>query len=212
MQKQNRRLNRFMQPNLPVFVRLGFCRLRGNFSKMRFIQLAFVLLVTQLAVSQKSLQTIVRERHIPKNELKIKIDKSEYTLSVYHKSDLLISYPCVFGFNPVDDKHQEGDGCTPEGTFGIRSKYAHRSWSYFIWIDYPNKESWRRFNARKADGTISKDARIGGEIGIHGVPEGMDDMISDRTNWTLGCISLKTADITDLYQCIGDRSVIEIVP
>lgn len=179
---------------------------------MRHLLLILLIGIASFTQAQKSLQETVRSRNIPKNELKILIDKSAYTLSVYHKQDKLITYPCVFGFNPVDDKHQEGDGCTPEGTFGIRSKYAHGSWSYFIWVDYPNKESWRRFNERKAQGKIDKNARIGGEIGIHGVPEGMDDLIDERTNWTLGCISLKTADITDLYKSIGDGTKIEIVP
>lgn len=179
---------------------------------MRHLLLILLITFASAVNAQQNLQQIVRSRSIPKNELKILIDKSAYTLSVYHKQENLITYPCVFGFNSVDDKHQEGDGCTPEGTFGIRSKYAHSSWSYFIWIDYPNKESWRRFNERKAKGEIGKDARIGGEIGIHGVPEGMDDMIDERTNWTLGCISLKTAHITDLYKSIGDGTKIEIVP
>ena len=164
------------------------------------------------SIGQKNLQTIVRESNIPKAELKVKIDKSDYTMEVYHKSKKLITYPCVFGFNPVDDKHQEGDGCTPEGTFKIRSMYAHRSWKYFIWIDYPNKESWRRFNKRKADGTIDKGGTIGGEIGIHGVPEGADDMIAEKYNWTLGCISLTNKDITDLYKSIGSNTILEIVP
>ena len=160
----------------------------------------------------QSLQSIVQDRNIPKNELKLLIDKSDYTLTVLHKEEVLKKYPCVFGFNAIDDKHQEGDGCTPEGTFEIRSKYAHRSWKYFIWIDYPNKESWRRFNERKNNGEIENDATIGGEIGIHGVPEGADDMIESRTNWTLGCISLTNNDITEIYKSIGDQSVVEIVP
>jgi len=165
-----------------------------------------------LSFGQSKLQTLIRTQHIPKSELIVKIDKSDYTLSVFHKTKHLVTYPCVFGFNAIDDKHQEGDGCTPEGTFRIRSKYPHGSWSYFIWIDYPNKESWRRFNSRLADGTIEKGATVGGEIGIHGVPSGMDDMIADKTNWTLGCISLTNADITDLYKSIGDGTTIKIVP
>jgi murein L,D-transpeptidase YafK len=144
--------------------------------------------------------------------LKILIDKSEYTLSVLHKDSLLIVYPCVFGFEPVADKMKEGDGATPEGEFGIRSMYPHKSWSYFIWIDYPNEESWRRFRKRKADGTIEQSATIGGEVGIHGVPGSADEMIADKTNWTLGCISLTTADITDLYKSISTSTKIEIVP
>lgn len=179
---------------------------------MRVLLSTLAILIVGFSFGQNSLQTMVRDQRIPRSELKVKIDKSAHTLDVYHKNKKLITYPCVFGFNPIDDKHQEGDGCTPEGTFKIRSKYAHRSWSYFIWIDYPNKESWRRFNKRKADGTIEKGATIGGEIGIHGVPDGMDDMISGKTNWTLGCISLTNADITDLYKSIGDGTLIEIVP
>lgn len=182
-----------------------------NNTMKKFIFLLATLFVVEFCMGQ-TLQEIVRSGGIPKNELKIKIDKSNYLLSVYHKEKKLIQYPCVFGFNPIDDKHQEGDGCTPEGTFGVRSKYAHKSWSYFIWIDYPNKESWSKFNNRKASGEIESNASIGGEIGIHGVPEGMDDLIDSKTNWTLGCISLKTRDITDLYNSIGDKTQIEIVP
>lgn len=161
---------------------------------------------------KESLQSIVKRRKIPGNTLSILIDKSDYTFKVLFKDETLITYPCVFGFNPVDDKHKEGDGCTPEGEFKIRSKYPHKSWSYFIWIDYPNKESWKRFNQRKADGTIESSARIGGEIGIHGVPEGTDEMIANRTNWTLGCISLTNRHVIDVYKSIGDETVIKIVP
>lgn len=161
---------------------------------------------------KQTLQQIKKNGHFLAKDLKILIDKSAYTLQVYHKDSLLITYPCVFGFNEVDDKHQEGDGCTPEGEFGIRSMYPHKNWSYFIWVDYPNKESWRRFNKRRADGTIEAGGTIGGEIGIHGVPEGSDDLISSRTNWTLGCISLTNADVTDLYKSINKTTTMVIVP
>lgn len=157
------------------------------------------------------LQDVVRKNRYQKKDLKIRINKSAYTLKVFHKDSLLITYPCVFGFNAVDDKHREGDGCTPEGTFKIRSMYAHHSWSYFIWIDYPNKESWRRFKERRAQGIIDNEATIGGEIGIHGVPGDADDLINNKTNWTLGCISLKKAHITDLYKSINATTLIEIV-
>lgn len=161
---------------------------------------------------KEKLVDIIAQNNIRKSDLKIFIDKSDYYLAVKHSDSVLIKYPCVFGFNAVDDKAREGDGCTPEGDFGIRSMYAHKSWKYFIWIDYPNAESWRRFKKRKADGDIPSDATIGGEVGIHGVPEGMDDMIDNGTNWTLGCISLKNAHITDLYKSINQNVKIKIVP
>lgn len=177
------------------------------------MRVVFLFAITMFStnVRAQSLQSIIQKHAISKSELVIKIDKSAYKLKVLHKDTLLKSYPCVFGFNAIDDKHQEGDGCTPEGEFGIRSMYAHSSWKYFIWIDYPNKESWRRFNQRKKEGVIGSSATIGGEIGIHGVPDGMDDMIDDKENWTLGCISLKNSDITDLYKSINKNTKILIV-
>lgn len=168
--------------------------------------------IKKVADPTEKLVEIIAKKKIPKSSLSIYIDKSEYYLAVKHADSVLIKYPCVFGFNAVDDKAMEGDGCTPEGNFGIRSMYAHKSWKYFIWIDYPNAESWRRFKKRKSDGDIPSDATIGGEVGIHGVPEGMDDMIDKQSNWTLGCISLKNAHITDLYKSIDKNVKVEIVP
>lgn len=159
----------------------------------------------------KSLKEIVTERKIPASELKIFIEKAARKFSVYYKNECLISYPCVLGFAPEGDKMQEGDGKTPEGIFGIKSMYKHKSWSYFIWIDYPNETSWKRFNERKKNGLIEKSASIGGEIGIHGVPEGSDDLIENVSDWTLGCISLSTKNITDVYQSINTKTKIEIV-
>ena len=180
---------------------------------MRLILILLSLLATLNVYSQeKNLQTIIKEGNIPKSELLIKIDKSAYKIYVYHKGSKLITYACVFGFNAIDDKMQEGDGCTPEGNFGVRSMYAHSNWKYFIWIDYPTEESWNRFKRRKTEGTIEDNATIGGEIGIHGVPDGMDDMIADKTNWTLGCISLSNRDIEDLYKSINKSTKILIIP
>jgi len=179
---------------------------------MRFVLSGLLAIVFFSSCAQKCLQEKVKELNPPKSELKVVIDKSDYTLSVFHKDKHLITYPCVFGFNAIDDKSREGDGCTPEGTFKIRSMYAHKSWSYFIWIDYPNATSWERFKKRKAEGKIPSNATIGGEVGIHGVPDGRDDLIDQKTNWTLGCISLKTSDITDLYKSIGKTTLLVIKP
>lgn len=169
----------------------------------------FVQAVSPAEESQSLLEQ-VEKRKIPKKQLRILIYKAQRKMEVYYLKEKLVSYPCVLGFAPDGDKMQEGDGKTPEGKFGIRSMYAHKSWSYFIWVDYPNATSWSRFNERKKKGTLDKKAKIGGEIGIHGVPEGSDDLIDSKTDWTLGCISLKTADIKDLYKSISKDTKIEI--
>jgi murein L,D-transpeptidase YafK len=161
--------------------------------------------------SSKTLKEIVSSRKIQPRDLKILVKKSERVVEILFKNELLIQYPCVLGFEPVGDKMQEGDGKTPEGKFKIKAMYPHKSWSYFIWFDYPNQSSYDKFKERKSKKIISPTATIGGEVGFHGVPEKNDEIIEKKINWTLGCISLSTKNITDLYQSIGLETTIEII-
>lgn len=131
--------------------------------------------------------------------LSIHIDKRGYALSLYADTMLIKQYPVVFGWNPVDDKLRQGDGCTPEGNYKVLAKYNHDVWSKFIWIDYPNKESLAKFREAKINGVISPESTPGGEIGIHGVPTNADYVIDQCENWTGGCIALKTRDINEIY-------------
>jgi murein L,D-transpeptidase YafK len=147
---------------------------------------------------------------LPAGSIHLEIDKSRYRLSVCIDSVVVKQYHVVFGSNPVDDKLMQGDRCTPEGRFRVLSKYPHRSWDKFIWIDYPNEASWEKHRQAKRDGTIPADAKIGGEIGIHGVPRGTGAMINLRMNWTLGCISMKNRDVNDLYPYVQTGTVVII--
>jgi len=156
------------------------------------------------------IKQLIDSLHISPDNFIVKIDKSDYTLSMMVDTLIIKQYPVVFGGNPVDDKRMQGDNCTPEGVFGIRSKYPHKSWSKFIWIDYPNKDSWKKYNSAKQKGEIPKDAKIGGEIGIHGVPENTDFLIETKVNWTLGCISLKNKDVDEIYKYINDNTKVVI--
>lgn len=49
-------------------------------------------------------------------------------------------------------------------------------------------------------GKIAAGTAIGGELGIHGVPEGMDWLIDQKQNWTLVCISLRNKDVIAVYE------------
>jgi len=145
--------------------------------------------------------------------IRFQVDKSERRFRVYVQDRLLKTYPCVLGEKPEGDKLHQGDRKTPEGAFTFRSKRVHAQWHKFIWVDYPNAESWRRYNARKAQGLIPRGKDIGGEIGIHGVPEGMDHWIEAGTDWTWGCIALKNADVDEVYPfIIPDKTTMEVVP
>lgn len=157
-----------------------------------------------------SAKKVIDSLKLDKRKIFIQIEKTKRTLFLKVGETIVKSYPVVLGFNPTDDKMKEGDGCTPEGTFKIRSQYPHKSWNKFIWIDYPTAESKKKFAERKKKGLIPKDAKIGGEIGIHGVPKGADVAIDLGQNWTLGCISLKNKDVSEVYSLVkaGTKIVI----
>lgn len=138
----------------------------------------------------------------PLPPMRIVIDKSDYELHVYDAKGWYATYPVVFGADPLRDKKMEGDRCTPEGDFKILSKRPHNKWSRFMLLDYPNQETMAKFNQRKQRGEIPKNASPGGGVGIHGVWPHEDFVIDRYKNWTQGCISLKNADVQELYSYI----------
>ena len=157
------------------------------------------------------LVVLIDSLQVKQHNISIQIDKSDYLLMVLNKDVILKSYRMVLGSNPKNDKRMEGDRCTPEGTFHIVSKYPHKNWRKFIWIDYPNDESRRKFNKSKLNGEIPKDAEIGGEVGIHGTSENGEYLIDEKVNWTWGCISLKRNDVDEIYPYINESTEIIIV-
>jgi len=148
--------------------------------------------------------------NIDESTIEILIDKSDFKLTLQSEEHILKEYPVVFGGNPTEDKRMEGDQCTPEGNFKMVSRYPHKSWSKFIWINYPTSESWKKYKKAKSELKIPETATIGGEIGIHGVPEGMDHLIDLKSNWTLGCISMKNKDVNEIYPYISAETKIHI--
>jgi murein L,D-transpeptidase YafK len=130
------------------------------------------------------------------------IDKSDYELRVYDDEGWYATYPVVFGSKSLDDKMVEGDRKTPEGVYKIASKRPHEKWDRMMLIDYPNQADYEKFNQRKTQGLIPRNAKIGGGIGIHGTWS-RDEMAVDYfQNWTNGCISLKNEEIEELYSMI----------
>ena len=166
-----------------------------------------------ITLDEMPLQHLLDSLGIAPDSILFVVDKSERLFSVLAGDRSLRTYPCVLGINPVGDKLQEGDRRTPEGSFLLRAKYPHKDWHKFVWIDYPNAESWKRFGRRKKEGVVPSNARVGGEIGIHGVPKGMDHWVLQGSDWTWGCIALRNADLDEIYPVILiQRTRLEIVP
>ena len=160
----------------------------------------------------KSLTQILGEPDkLDKNRISILVEKSKYRLTVYSDKKPIKSYPVVFGGNPAGDKLKEGDSRTPEGIFRIKDLYPHETWSKFLWLDYPTKQSWRKHIKAKQNGTIDWGDSVGSEVGIHGVPANSDNMIKDKSNWTLGCVSLENKDVDELYRFVQKGTEVEII-
>ena len=147
-----------------------------------------------------------------KDDYYIIIVKHKYELNVYDvDNNLLIIYPVVFGSKDLGDKMMQGDRKTPEGTFHITSKRPHPKWNRFIALDYPNAESYAKFNERKAEGLIPYNAVIGGEIGIHGTWPHEDFAVDYFQNWTQGCVSTKNEYIQQIFNtvAVGTKVIIK---
>lgn len=192
----------------PLLALLGHCQPAAG-----PLRQAAVAEVPIPAAAIKPLAAIIDSLRIDPRAIGFKVRKAQRRFEVIAQGRVLKAYPCVLGEVPVGDKFHQGDRRTPEGSFTFRGKRVHADWHKFIWVDYPNAESWRRFNERKAKGLIPRGKDIGGEIGIHGVPDGMDHWIDAGVDWTWGCIALRNADVDEIYPYIVPRlTLMEVVP
>jgi murein L,D-transpeptidase YafK len=154
-----------------------------------------------------------RKRATPVNSnYKVTIDKSDYEMVVYDEEGWLASYPVVFGNKNQEDKKMEGDRLTPEGTFHIIEKRSPHKWGALLMLDYPTAESMAKFNRRKANGEIPANASPGGGIAIHGTWPGSEWVVDNYVNWTEGCISLRNADIEDVFNTLPVGTTVTIRP
>jgi len=183
-------------------------------SFIRFILLAILTCCLDSTQAQDFHLTIAEKLkafQLDKKDIEIHIDKTAHTLTLVAGNTTLKQYKCVFGNNTLADKKYQGDRCTPEGEFHILAKYPHPEWDKFMLIDYPTKESWKKYQANRANGLIPQNASIGCSIGIHGVPKNKDYLIDKCINWTLGCISLSNQDIQEIYESVDVGTKVTIV-
>ena len=166
---------------------------------------------SELLNYNQAIANLLNLKTLDKNSVTLLVEKSKYRLTVYYQNKPVKAYAIALGGNPSDDKLQQGDRRTPEGIFRVRELYYHSQWSKFIWLDYPNQDSWRKFALAKARGAVKANDDIGGEIGIHGVEKGQDWLIDRKINWTLGCISLKNKDVDEIYPLLQRGTTIEIL-
>jgi murein L,D-transpeptidase YafK len=140
------------------------------------------------------------------------IDKLRYKLYLVNKGNTEISLPIELGFNPIDDKRKEGDGCTPEGIYKITEKRDVGKTKFYrgFMLNYPNELDKKEFALMRTSGDIPQDASIGGQIMIHGHGSG-NDPNNGGSNWTLGCVALSNEDVDEIFEYIGVGTSVVIV-
>lgn len=151
-------------------------------------------------------------RILNKNPYYIIVSKKDYELKVFDDEGWYATYPIVFGSRDLSDKMKEGDRRTPTGSFKIVLKKIHNKWGPELLLDYPNAESYRRFNERKSKGLLSANARIGDGIAIHATRPEEEWTVDNFYNWTDGCVSVKYSEMKDLYSYIPVGTPVTIKP
>ena len=174
------------------------------------ILMAFVPVVKN--PKTKKLPATAKAKVKPENPYYIIVDKSDYELKVYDEEGWYATYPIVFGSKDLSDKMKEGDKRTPNGSFKVVLKKIHPKWGPELLLDYPNAESMKRFNERKAKGLVPKNARIGDGIAIHATRPEEEWTIDNFYNWTDGCVSVKYTEMKDLFSYIPVGTPVTIQP
>jgi murein L,D-transpeptidase YafK len=147
----------------------------------------------------------------PEGDIYILVIKSNYELQLFDKNGWYATYPAVFGSKSLDDKMVMGDRKTPEGTYHIAGKRPHEKWNKIMDLDYPTAADIAKFNDRKAQGLIPKDAKIGDGIAIHGTWPHDEHAVDAYQMWTNGCVSLKNEDMDEVYRMtpVGTKVIIQ---
>ena len=140
------------------------------------------------------------------NSRAIIVDKMRRTLSLVVNGRRERTYRAELGVNGTLDKIVAGDRATPEGKYRITEKRGVRQtrWYKALLLNYPNEEDLARFKRARQRGQVSRRARPGGLIEIHG--EG-----GRGGDWTDGCVALVNRDIDDLFDRVSVGTPVTIV-
>ena len=132
--------------------------------------------------------------------------KSISKMYLISKGERIKEYSIALGGNTKGHKQQEGDKKTPEGKYFLDYKKSDSSFYKAIHISYPNEKDIAR-----AD---EEGVNPGGLIMIHGQKNGFGwlSWLSQRFNWTNGCIAVTNSDMDEIWSLVETETPIEIRP
>lgn len=137
---------------------------------------------------------------------KVLVLKSERKMILMNNKKPLKVYIISLGDAPVGHKQQQGDEKTPEGHYIIDYRNPKSSYHLSLHINYPSLADKRAAKKRGVN--------PGGDIFIHGLPNGMGAMASSfkGQDWTDGCIAVNNKEIEEIWRLVPNGTPIEIRP
>lgn len=140
---------------------------------------------------------------LPKAD-RVHIAKTERILTLYRGKEVIKTYPIQLGGNPVGHKQFEGDQRTPEGDYEIDWRNPRSRFHLSLHISYPNADDKRHAREQGRD--------PGGDIMIHGVPNGLGALswfFSGR-DWTDGCVAVSNVSMAEIWSAVDDGTPVQI--
>ena len=137
---------------------------------------------------------------------KVVVHKQQRRMELLHKGVIWKSYRIALGGDPVGHKMQRGDSRTPEGSYVLDRRNPHSQFHRSIHVSDPNARD--RASARR------RGVSSGGDIFIHGLPNGMGYIGAAHTarDWTDGCVAVTNEEIEEIWKAVPNGTPIQINP
>jgi murein L,D-transpeptidase YafK len=120
-------------------------------------------------------------------------------------SHVLTIFPVALGKNPVGPKLRQGDNRTPEGNYVIDGRSWPNRFHRALHLSYPNRDDLLQAEWNGWD--------PGGNICIHGLPEGFEDLDPREfeQDWTNGCVAVSDHAIDQIWDTVEDFTPVLIL-
>jgi murein L,D-transpeptidase YafK len=197
-------------PDCGGFFRGSFVRLSGMLTlstKTRCSSLALVLALVLVGLASRPATAAISPVECAVTPVEcVLVYKSRQIMQLLSGKEVVRSYQVALGRNPLGHKQKAGDCRTPEGAYLIDRHSKQSRFYKSLHITYPNRQDLA--SAR------NRGSSPGGDIMIHGLPEGFEDLADFhfRMNWTKGCIAVNNAEMDEIWRLVADGTPIIIKP
>lgn len=134
------------------------------------------------------------------------IEKAQRKMYLFSEGVKYREFSVSLGDSPIGHKQRQGDQRTPEGKYTIGFRNANSRYHLSLRISYPNAEDKGKANAL--------GVHPGGNIAIHGLPNGMggEPAAFRNRDWTDGCIAVTNEEIKEIWLLVKHGTPIDIRP